>query len=161
MSEHQSPIRWIKASDQGPSATDTTIVAQIDAGDEDALDAANIKDADGRHYDILRANAGHWIDSQEEVVATELIRCWAPFVPESFSWHVMEEDNTPWELAYDTLRSGKHYCIIVEKNGEFTLLTFFRQDGDDDLWLTAEADPYEAVDLDTFEKWAEVPMPDL
>jgi|GEM_PF-3892367 len=159
MSETTPTIRWIKTSDQSPSATDTAILAQIDASDEVSLDIANIQDGEGRHYDILRGDTGQWVDSQGEIVAAARIRCWAPFAPENLSWNVMEEDNTPWELAYDTLRSGKHYCIIVAKNGEFLLLTFFRQDGDDDLWLTAEADPYEAVDLEPFEKWAEVPMP--
>jgi hypothetical protein len=152
----EKPIRWIKASDQSPSSTDSTIVAQIEASDDDHYDIANIQDAEGRHYDILRTNAGQWIDSQGEVVAADRIRCWAPCVAENLPWNVMEENNTPWDLDYDT---SKHFCVIVAKNGELSLLTLFRQDGDDDLWLTAEADPYEAVDLDTFEKWAEVPMP--
>ena len=156
MSELTSPIRWIKASDQSPGSTDSTIVAQIEASDDDHYDIINIRDPEGRHYDILRANAGQWIDSQGEVFAADRIRCWAPCVAEVLPWNVMEEGNTPWDLDYPY---SKHFCVIVAKNGELSLLTLFKQDGDDDLWLTLQADPYEAVDLNTFEKWAEVPMP--
>jgi len=156
MSELTSPIRWIKASDQSPGSTGSTIVAQIEASDDDHYDIINVRDAEGRHYDILRANAGQWIDSLGYVVATDRIRCWAPCVPENLPWSMMEEGNTPWDLDYPY---SNHFCVIVAKNGELSLLTLFKQDGDDDLWLTLQADPYEAVDLETFEKWVHVPMP--